>query len=98
MFFNLTSTPFPDCGAERVEDRRDHAVSGPLILWCEAVEASDRAWFDRHPSAQSYRRPPVVAETAFARWLLGPFFAGGRVLVCRDRTRSYAGIQFTPRN
>jgi hypothetical protein len=76
-----------------------HEATCPLGLAIDRVYAADAEWFERHPSADAYRRPIAQAEVAELRHR-GLIPAGcevrGRVFVRQlapgVRTRSFGEV------
>jgi hypothetical protein len=97
-------TTCPDCAAVTRSDHLSHEATCPLGLAMDTVTDADAEWFERHPSANAYRRPITWAEAEELR-TLGLMPAGceiqGRVFVRQltpgVRTRSFDEVIAFPR-
>ncbi len=90
----------PDCNVTTIGPHLTHERTCPLGLAVDERCADDRRWFEAHPFATEYRRPPHWSEIADLKmWGLLPDVTGeaiGRVLVHQVapgvRTRTYGDV------
>ena len=95
----FTDQPCPDCGASFDDQKRLlHADTCPLGRSLDESREADRLWFQRHPHATEYRRPPAACDRdAVLRSLpLGAKVVGGYVRVVQlapgVRVRDYRHV------
>ena len=95
----------PDCTAVAKSNHLLHEATCPLGLAMDRVSAADAEWFERHPTANEYRRPIDAAEAEELR--LGGLLPTeceiqGRILVRQltpgVRTRSFDGVIAFPKD